>query len=145
MFVTKTIILVLLFTVAPMLHAQNLSDYQWKNRLVILVDEGLETEAIRSQFKAIVSKPDELIERDILLFQLTPKTIVLSNGEKAKLSVNETYSTLSITKNFKGILLIGKDGGIKLKKPFEVNTADIFALIDGMPMRKSEIKKSRGN
>ncbi len=128
-----------------MLHAQNLSDYQWKNRLVILVDEGLETEAIRSQFKAIVSKPDELIERDILLFQLTPKTIVLSNGEKAKLSVNETYSTLSITKNFKGILLIGKDGGIKLKKPFEVNTADIFALIDGMPMRKSEIKKSRGN
>lgn len=128
-----------------MLHAQNLSDYQWKNRLVILVDEGLETEAIRSQFKAIVSKPDELIERDILLFQLTPKTIVLSNGEKAKLSVNETYSSLSIPKNFKGILLIGKDGGIKLKKPFEVNTADIFALIDGMPMRKSEIKKSRGN
>jgi hypothetical protein len=128
-----------------MLHAQNLSDYQWKNRLVILVDEGLKTDAIRSQFKAFVSKPDELVERDILLFLLTPKTIVLSNGENAELSVNDAYSSLSIPKNFKGVLLIGKDGGIKLKKPFEVTTADIFTLIDGMPMRKSEIRKHQGS
>lgn len=128
-----------------MLHAQNLSDYQWKNRLVILVDEDLRTDAIRSQFKTFASKPDELIERDILLFQLTPKTIALSNGEKAKLSANETYSSLSIPKNYKGVILVGKDGGIKLKKTFEVTSADIFALIDGMPMRRSEARNRQGS
>lgn len=128
-----------------MLYAQKISDYKWKNRLVILVDENLDTTAMRSQLRILLSNSDELKERDILLFQLTPKTIISSQGEETMLSSKETYDSLSILEDFKGLILIGKDGGIKLKKPFLVTAGDIFALIDGMPMRKSEIRKEKGN
>lgn len=123
-----------------MLYAQNISDYKWENRLIFLVDEGLETSAMNSQLKVLEAKADELKERDILLFQLTPKTIILSNGRKTTLSAIETYRSLSIPTDFKGVILVGKDGGVKLKKPFQVKAEDIFELIDGMPMRKSEIR-----
>lgn len=126
-----------------MLQAQNLSDYKWENRLIVLVDTGLKTNAMRSQLKILEAEADELKERDLLLFQLTPKTLVSPNGKEIMLSTTEIYRSLSIPIDFKGIILIGKDGGVKLKKPFEVPAADIFAVIDGMPMRKSEIRNKK--
>jgi hypothetical protein len=44
-------------------------------------------------------------------------------------------------KDFQGVLLIGKDGGIKLKEPFSVQPIRIFDLIDSMPMRQSEMRR----
>lgn len=128
-----------------MLYAQTVRDYQWKNRLIVLVDTVLETSAMQSQLKLLLTDEDALEERDIVLFQLTPETIILSIGKKPKFSPQETYSSLSIRKDFKGVILIGKDGGMKLRKPFEVPPETIFTLIDGMPMRKSEIKRNQGN
>lgn len=128
-----------------MVYAQNITDYQWKNRLVFLVGDAVDTPAMRSQLGAFSKKADALEERDILLFQLTPKEVVISNGAKTKLSPDATYRYLSIPKSFKGVLLVGKDGGVKLKRDFNVQSEVIFTLIDGMPMRKSEIKKSKGD
>lgn len=128
-----------------MLFAQNISDYQWTNRLILLVDETLDSSALRSQRKLFLTDKDGLAERDIVLFELTPESIVLSSGKKTKLTALETYRALSIPKDFKGVLLVGKDGGVKLRKPFEVASEIIFNLIDGMPMRRSEMKRNQGN
>ncbi len=124
-----------------MVFAQSLKEYQWKNRLVFLVDESMESKTMNTQLQLFLNDSDELKERDIVLFQLTPKAVTLSNGKKNVLDPNYVYNFLSIHKTHKGVILVGKDGGIKLKKPFEVPPKDIYGLIDGMPMRKSEIKK----
>lgn len=98
---------------------------------------------MRSQLQILETKSDELKVRDIMVFQLTPKTILLSNGEETTLSSIETYRSLSISTDFKGVILVGKDGGVKFKKPFTIPVDDIFVLIDGMPMRKSEIRSKK--
>ena len=126
-------------------YAQHITDYQWKNRLVFLVDDTMDTKAIRSQLKTLIQEGDALVDRDILLFQLTPKGVFTSEGATTKLSADDTYRKLSIPKDFKGILLIAKDGGVKLKKGFEVKPELIFTLIDGMPMRRSELNRNKGN
>ena len=36
-------------------------------------------------------------------------------------------------------VLIGKDGGVKLRQEELVRPAELFALIDSMPMRKHEM------
>ena len=36
-------------------------------------------------------------------------------------------------------MLIGKDGGVKLRQEEPISVADLFALIDSMPMRKQEM------
>lgn len=141
----KIITVILFLTLVPMLYAQNIADYQWKKRLVFLVDETMKTPAMCSQLKMFSTKTKELEERETLLFQLTPNTIVLSNEEKSTLSPKEVYASLSISKDFKGVILVGKDGGVKLKKDFEVPPDAVFSLIDGMPMRKSEMKGKRRN
>jgi bifunctional DNA-binding transcriptional regulator/antitoxin component of YhaV-PrlF toxin-antitoxin module len=43
------------------------------------------------------------------------------------------------------IILVGKDGGIKLNRAEHSQLNDIFALIDAMPMRQEEMRqKIRG-
>jgi len=42
------------------------------------------------------------------------------------------------------VLLVDKDGGIKLNRQNETRLEDIFTLIDAMPMRQEEMRqKSR--
>jgi Domain of unknown function (DUF4174) len=38
------------------------------------------------------------------------------------------------------VILVGKDGGVKLSSGRPVPAAEIFALIDAMPMRRDEIR-----
>jgi Domain of unknown function (DUF4174) len=39
------------------------------------------------------------------------------------------------------VLLVGKDGGVKLNHQNETRLEDIFALIDFMPMRREEMRQ----
>lgn len=40
-------------------------------------------------------------------------------------------------------ILVGKDGGEKMRVDTVVSTAQLFAIIDAMPMRKAEMKKDQ--
>jgi hypothetical protein len=39
------------------------------------------------------------------------------------------------------LILVGKDGGVKLKRNDQVNLTDVFGLIDSMPMRQNEMQQ----
>ena len=39
------------------------------------------------------------------------------------------------------VILVGKDGGVKLRRNEQVNLNEIFLLIDGMPMRREEMRR----
>ncbi len=52
----------------------------------------------------------------------------------------ETYK---ISQDATMILLIGKDGGVKARWSQEVKPAEVYALIDAMPMRRQEIQERK--
>lgn len=105
------------------LNAQRLDDFKWKNRLVILFGND-SSKALESQKRILQKHEKGVKERDILIFEAN----------------DAIKNQLKVSPDFQGLVLIGKDGGIKLKKPFEVPINELFELIDGMPMRKSEIR-----
>lgn len=106
------------------LSAQNLEGFKWKNRLVILFGEKL-PEALAHQKETLLNCNAGLKDRDILI-----------------LEANDLIKAqLKIASDFQGLVLIGKDGGIKLQQSFTVPVKKLFVLIDGMPMRKSELRK----
>ena len=39
------------------------------------------------------------------------------------------------------VVLIGKDGGEKLRRAVPIPTAELFALVDAMPMRRAEMRE----
>ena len=41
------------------------------------------------------------------------------------------------------LVLIGKDGGVKLRKPFPWDVRQLMRAIDSMPMRQREIRERR--
>lgn len=107
--------------------SQNLKDYRWKNRLVILVGDKNEP-LFKKQEEKLIKLQKELDTRQIILFQ----------------GNSEIINQLSADKTFHGLILIGKDGGVKLKEQFIVEPELLFSLIDGMPMRRAEIKQNKG-
>ena len=91
------------------------------------------------------SKEEALQERDLLLFLSTTEGVYKPDGTKTTLSREDSQSRWNIQNDFTGLLLIGKDGGVKLKQDFIVAPQEIFDLIDGMPMRRAEMRNSKGN
>src|SRR6056297_3057567 len=123
----------LLITIIVMLmsinegHSQHLSDYKWKNRVLILSDTKGTGRNLKSVYKLVKAQEDAWKERDVILLFLMDKELSTSKGQ----SIN--YSKL-LPEKFKGYILIGKDGGIKMKEHYPLEPEKVFERIDGMPM-----------
>ena len=50
------------------MSAQGLEDYQWKNRILILVDTAIDTEALQSQLQIFKEEEEALLDRDLIIF-----------------------------------------------------------------------------
>ena len=41
-----------------------------------------------------------------------------------------------------GVALVGKDGGVKLRRRHPISTDELFRIIDAMPMRREEMRRT---
>lgn len=139
------VLFILVFFPLLTVKAQNWADYQWEKRILILCDQSLKSNNLKVQLEVLQSEEQALKERDLLLFLLANDGIYKPDGTKTTLSLENTRSRWNFSTDFTGVLLIGKDGGVKLKQAFIVKPEKIFALIDGMPMRRAEMGKSKNN
>ena len=116
---------------------QELSQLQWKKRVVLLFlnDEN------KDVVQMLKHQEMELIDRHIAWFVIDG-TQVHSNydgdiSQSFVSSLKEMRSKIDETKS-QQVILIGKDGGIKDKND-TLDFQGLYALIDGMPMRRSEM------
>jgi hypothetical protein len=117
------------------MSAQELTEFRWKKRILLIIDSNNDLPARNIQVSKFVARNDEMKERDLDLFVCTGKEVLDKDGLKtnidpAKIPYGE----------FQGVILIGKDGGVKLRKKFIVEPGEVFDLIDQMPMRRAEMK-----
>ena len=120
----------------------DLNAYQWKSRLLLLFASSEEDQAYLTLKKEIDRQAMEVKDRDLLVFY------VLERGEsrldKERLNPDQIFSLrkrLSVPPSRFTIILIGKDGGEKIRQESPVDLKEIFAIIDAMPMRQQEMKK----
>jgi hypothetical protein len=117
---------------------RNLEDFRWKNRLVLIFQNGSETNHVYSD-----SLMMEMKERKVLYFLID--TELESNAE---VNFSNNYlkglkSRYQIGEESSSWVLIGLDGGIKMRGEGDLNWNLIFKTIDSMPMRQSEIKSTK--
>ena len=133
-------IIILLLLSTQFLYSQGLEDYRWENRLLLVLNPDTDQPTEHQQLKAFEGYEQEIKARDLLIFIVSGSQVLDSAGNPVDLQVDQIpYHAYS------GLMLIGKDGGVKLKKPFVVSPGEIFELIDSMPMRRAEMKKSKQN
>jgi len=138
---TSTISIFLALLVSLVTSAQDLKMYQWKNRIILLKDIRFDSDKLQDQLNLLRSNTEKLGDRDILIYLLTDESVFDSSKIKTKLNASLIIKKYGLA-DFNGLVLVGKDGGVKLKKSFIVNPKTIYNLIDSMPMRQVEMRSS---
>ena len=116
-----------LFGSLSTLNAQN-SAFR---RVLLFADKANDT-TLMQQKQLLESDKAGCLERDIRI-----EIYITSQTDKTFLK------KYNITQPQFTFLLIGKDGGIRLRSKKVISKGQLFALIDTMPMRQDEMKRQR--
>ncbi|MGB5865723.1 MAG: DUF4174 domain-containing protein [Sulfitobacter sp.] len=108
----------------------DLSDFKWKNRPVIVFADSADDPAFVEQLELLASRAGELTERDVV--------VIVDTDPDAR-------SDIRLKMRPRGFMLtlVGKDGELKLRKPFPWDVREITRSIDKMPMRQREIREAK--
>lgn len=118
--------------------SQDLDSHRWKERVLILQGGSDDYERIEKQFNQIRKFEKKLVERKLVLYKcIETKCTYYDWKENPK-----TFRLQEPTTDF-SLTLIGLDGTKKYESKKNESPNIIFDLIDVMPMRKSEIKRSK--
>ena len=85
---------------------------------------------VQRQLAAFQKDSSSLAERDLIIKQVKP--------------CDNLYQTHHVIPNEPfTVILIGKDGGEKFRSTSILSTSRLFAMVDAMPMRQAEIRRSK--
>jgi hypothetical protein len=104
----------------------SLSDFLWTHRPIIVLADSPDDPRFIKQISLLRADLSELAERDVIILTDTDPSLKLALRQHLR------------PRGFM-LVLIGKDGGVKLRKPFPWNVREISRVIDKMPMRRQEI------
>ena len=132
------VFLIMIFSKFSALHAQNLSQYLWKNRVILILSE--DNSAFERQMLAFKANEKGIYERSLIVYHLKSDEYeqVMPKGDVQR-SMNLFKKNNQANVSFE-LILIGLDGGIKLRQKEFLSCEKLFAIIDSMPMRSADIK-----
>ena len=108
-------------------NGDGLSEYLWTARPLVIFAPSDKDPRFVQQMALLESRAEELDERDV---------IVLTDTDP------EADGPLRQELHPRGfqLVLIGKDGDVKLRKPFPWDVRELSRVIDKMPMRQQEMR-----
>jgi hypothetical protein len=109
----------------------DLQQFVWKNRPVIVLADSPNDPRFEQQMNLLNADLEALAKRDV---------VVLTDTDP---DANSPLREKLHPRGFM-LVLIGKDGMIKLRKPFPWDVRELSRTIDKMPMRQQEIRDRRG-
>jgi len=122
----------------------DLDALRWKNRVLVLFSPSESDASFQSQKQGLASSAEEVLDRNLMILE-----IVEQGQSRAGNQLLSEKSVQAIRKRFGvqagtfQVLLIGKDGGVKLRSSGPVSMKDLFGLIDSMPMRRQEMDSKK--
>lgn len=99
--------------------------------LLFYTDSGREKQKAQSQI--LNAHQNGISERDIKVQRFSYSENNFAEWKKWNIDTASPFT----------FILVGRDGGEKLRSGEVVSAEKLFALIDAMPMRKNEIERSR--
>ena len=122
--------------------SMDLTQFQWKNRLLFIFAEDDSHPFFTDLQRQIVAQKADVDNRELIVFELPAhspariNTIPLDRKDADSIRKHFAISGDTLT-----LILVGKDGGIKLKSSNQVKLSEVFKLIDSMPMRQREMQQ----
>lgn len=141
----RNLILTLMAALAPALAAANdapplgaifleetqpLENFQWTHRPIVVFADAPNDPRFVLQMERLRERPGALAERDVVIMTDTDR----DSGSELRTKLRPRGFML---------VLIGKDGQVKLRKPAPWDVREITRVIDKMPMRQQELRERR--
>jgi len=108
----------------------DLTQFVWEKRPIIVFADSPNDPNFSLQMEYLRARADDLVERDVIVLVDTDPSTLSPLREKLR------------PRGFM-LVLIGKDGGVKLRKPAPWDVRELSRTIDKMPMRQREIRDRR--
>ena len=122
--------------------SMDLTQFQWKNRLLFLFAEDANDPFFKNLQSQIMAQKAEVDDRDLIVFEVPAQGPArMNNSPLDRKEADSIRTHFAIPSNTFSLILVGKDGGIKLKSKDRVDLSDVFGLIDSMPMRQREMQR----
>ena len=108
-----------------------IDDFHWIARAIVVFADSPNDPQFQQQMDLITARIEELAERD---------AIVITDTDP------DARSALRLDLRPRGfmLVLVGKDGETKLRKPAPWDVREITRSIDKMPLRQQEVRDRRG-
>jgi len=104
-----------------------LEPYLWQARPVIVFAPSAEDPRFVQQMAWLEARAAEMEDRDVV--------ILTDTDPESGSALREKFHPRGFN-----LILVGKDGGVKLRKPFPWNVRELTRAIDKMPMRRQEMQ-----
>lgn len=108
----------------------DLNDFLWLKRPIVVFADTPADPAFRRQISLLEERLPELETRDVV--------IITDTDPSAKSALRTKLRPRGFM-----MVLIGKDGGVKLRKPFPWDVRELSRSIDKMPLRQQELRERR--
>jgi hypothetical protein len=107
---------------------EDLNEFVWEKRPIVVFADSPNDPSFREQIDLLRTQVHDLEVRDV---------VVLTDTDPA---ARGPLRTKLRPRGF-ALVLIGKDGGVKLRKPSPWNVREISRVIDKMPLRLQEVQE----
>lgn len=145
---TKVLMCVAIISSALLIHDRkdalpmDLTQFQWKNRLLFLFAPDASNPLFNRLQSEITKQSYEVEDRDLVIFEILEQGPSRMNTTPLdRQTANSIRDHFDVPQRLFTLILVGKDGGVKLKRNDQVNLADVFGLVDSMPMRQNEMQQ----
>ena len=122
----------------------DLSDYRWKHRLLFIFAPSVTDATFLALDKRLSQSSPEIEDRDVIIFR-----IIENSDSRVADKLLSPEDAEALRRRFATapgrftVVLVGKDGGVKLVGDRDVDLQSIFRLIDSMPMRQQEMRNNQ--
>ena len=141
-------LLLMVLSMSPSITAADADDallpYRWESRPLLVFAPSADHPDYLRLVRSLRVERVELLDRDMVVFHLfgqgQSRVEQAPLGEQRSKALREHFS---VGQGEAVMILIGKDGGVKARRPLDEDLSPIFALIDTMPMRQREMTERR--
>lgn len=117
-----------------------LAPYLWKNRVVVVVADSDHRSVASRQWRMLSGAREALLEREMVVVSIMGDLVEVDGIATDGIDATALRRLVGAWEIEFAVLLIGKDGGVKLRSDEPVAAERLFALIDTMPMRRQEMR-----
>lgn len=126
------------------MNAQDIESLKWENRVLLVLSDSPLNNLFKNQIQELHKDIKGLNERKLKVFQIHKDFYRIGLELDSKIHKSENlYNNYHKEDSDLEVILIGLDGGVKLRQEELLTLESLFATIDEMPMRRREMKNQK--